>query len=634
MRATSIFLLAALPTTLAACAVDNQLKGNQQDPEPFDTGDSWHPPIDSSDDSQAETAETATPPSCDDRSFPSIAVPQLAECYSEGTTVGTFTPVIEWENTDPGNTYTTPVVGQLSDDNGNGRIDDGDLPDVVVANTSGVLWAVAGDGTTMWSAGSLGGEPMTAAIGDLDGDGFAEVVGSGSSGTMAVYGDGTTMWSNHTAGSACGAVGIADLDGDGSPEVLLGAKILNGQTGALLATGAHGTGSGYGSSSVATFGVAADIDRDGIQEVVVGNALYDIDGNDLWSNGQSDGFVAVGNFDSDPEGEIVVSYTGNVRLQDDDGAVLWSGNYVGSTSGPPTIADFDGDGEPEIGVAGHGEYVVIDTDGTELWSRPVVDFSSGFTGSSVFDFEGDGIAEVVYADENDVYVFDGPTGSIKLQEPTHSSATCSEYPAVADVDGDGHAEIIFTSSSYSGPERGVRVIGDADDSWQPGRKVWNEHAYSITNVEDDATIPTSPDANWDSYNNFRSGDLIPGGEGYSGPDLFPYIHDVCVDECDSGNLTIWYSIGNQGYNDLEEEVAVEFWGETDTGRVLLGSAAWSAALPAGVRSQSESVELTGVPSLLLDVYVEVDGGADSSRGVVSECYEDNNVANWGDVLCY
>ena len=630
----SSLLILAVPTLLVACKVDNSLNKNTDGPAVFDTGDSYQPPVDTAHDSPVDSADTTEPPSCDDRSFPALAIPQLEECYSEGTTVGSFTPVLEWTNSDPGDTYTTPVIGQLTDDNGNGRIDDGDTPDIVVANTAGVLWAISGDGTTLWRAGSLGSEPMTAAIGDLDGDGVAEVVGSGPSGSIAVYGDGTTYWNSAQTGGQCGAVGIADLDGDGAAEVLLGAKILNGQSGALLATGAYGTGSGYGSSSVATFGVAADIDRDGIQEVVVGNALYDIDGNTLWTNGQSDGFVAVGDFDGDAQGEIVVSNTGSVRLQDDDGTVLWSGNYTGSTSGPPTIADFDGDGEPEIGVAGHNSYVVIETDGAVLWTRAVSDSSSGFTGSSVFDFEGDGIAEVVYADENDVYVLDGPTGAIKLQEATHSSATCSEYPAVADVDGDGHAEIIYTSSSYSGPEQGVRVIGDADDSWQPGRKVWNQHAYSITNVEDDATIPVSPDANWDSYNNFRSGDLIPGGGGYAGPDLYPYLHAICVDECDSGNVTLWYSLGNQGYNDLDEAVRVEFWGETSSGRMLLGSETWTAALPAGMRSQAESVELTGVPALLLDIIVEVDGGDDSSAGVISECYEDNNTAAWGDVVCY
>ena len=89
-------------------------------------------------------------------------------------------------------------------------------------------------------------------------------------------------------------------------------------------------------------------------------------GNALWHNGQPDGFVAVGNFDDDPQGEIVVSWSGNLRLQDDDGMVLWTGNYTGERSGPPTIADFDGDSEPEIGIAGSGLYIVVDGDGTRV----------------------------------------------------------------------------------------------------------------------------------------------------------------------------------------------------------------------------------------------------------------------------
>jgi hypothetical protein len=625
-----------LALALTGCVLDSDLNPKPDDPS-FDSGDSGIDiPIDT--DTTPEDTDTTTtiPPSCDDQSFPGIAVPQLEECFSEGVEVGSFTPVIEWTNTDPGDTYTTPVIAQLTDDNGNGVIDDNDTPDVVVANTAGVLWAVSGDGTTMWSAGSLGSEPMTAAIGDLDGDGFPEVVGSGYNGTIAVHGeDGSSYWSGSAASSpACGGVAIADLEGDGTPEVILGNLILDGQDGSTRGTGAYGKGTGYSGGGAATMGAAADIDHDGTLEVVVGNALYDADGNTIWYNGQSDGFVAVANFDSDIYGEIVVTSTGSVRLQDDDGSVIWTGNYVGSTSGPPTVADFDGDGEPEIGVAGNGEYEVIDGDGTSLWSVPTVDFSSGFTGSSVFDFEGDGIAEVVYADENDVYVFDGPTGAIKLQESTHSSATCSEYPAVADIDGDGHAEIVYTSSSYSGPEAGIRVIGDADDSWMAGRKVWNQHAYSITNVDDDGTIPTSPDVNWDSYNNFRSGDLTPGEGGYSGPDLYAVIHDVCADECDAGRMTVWFSLGNQGFNSVEEPVQVEIWGDTSSGLIQLYSMTWTASLVAGAQTGSESVELTGVPPVVYDLIIKVDGGEDPSVGVIDECYEDNNTANWGDVICY
>lgn len=63
----SLLLLAmpllSLPTFLVGCKLDNQLKGNTPDPEPFDSGDSdYHPPVDTEQDSPVDTVETALPP--------------------------------------------------------------------------------------------------------------------------------------------------------------------------------------------------------------------------------------------------------------------------------------------------------------------------------------------------------------------------------------------------------------------------------------------------------------------------------------------------------------------------------------------------------------------------------------------
>lgn len=405
----------------------------------------------------------------------------------------------------------------------------------------------------------------------------------------------------------------------------MGRMILDGQDGSLRGTGAYGAGSGYpGGGGVAAMSAVADVDRDGLQEVVVGNALYDADGATLWSNGLEDGYPAVADFDGDPEGEIVVTWSGNVRLQDDDGTVIWSGNYVGDTAGAPTIADFDGDGEPEVGVAGRGMYMVIDTDGTPLWSRPTTDSSSGFTGSSVFDFEGDGVAEVVYADEQDVWVFSGPDGTVKLRESTHSSLTCSEYPTVADVDNDGHAEIVYTSNVAFGTETGLRVIGDADDSWMPGRQVWNQYAYNITNVEDDGAVPAVPDVNWDTYNNFRSGD-VSRGKGAPLADLGLVLHDVCELECADGRILVWYALENSGLAAVDDPVEVEFLGETDAGTVVLGTATWSAGVASGERTGSTEIELS-VPGTLYALRARLSSEAD-------QCDSADDEATWTGVVC-
>ena len=139
---------------------------------------------------------------------------------------------------------------------------------------------------------------------------------------------------------------------------------------------------------------AVDLDGDGEQEVIVGDALYNVAGGAKWNNGLPDGFPAIVDLELDGQPEIVVVY--------------------------------DGDGLPEIGVAGGSKYSVFDSDGAVLWSVATQDASSAITGSSVYDFEGDGVADVVYGDEINLYGFSGNDGTVKLKYAPHNSGTRPE----------------------------------------------------------------------------------------------------------------------------------------------------------------------------------------------------------------
>ena len=617
---TSFLIVGAIG--LSGCAIDNGLKGFTDEGGFGDSDSGFDPDSDNRDDGVCGT------PNLD---CPDVSIDETCEAEAH---VGTFTPIIEWTNDSLGDAYATPVVGRIVDTNGDGALTSADIPVVVVANAVGVLYALAGDtGAVLWTAGDFGTEPMTPAIGDLDGDGWPEVVGGGTNNTAAVHGnDGSPFWTGraYVGGKLpnCGAVGIYDLDADGAPEVVIGGAVMDGMTGRRISQGA---GDGSGNYGYSPFGVAADIDQDGQLEVVVGNALYHKDGTLLWSNGLSDGFVAVANFDGDDYGEIVVTNEGTVRLQDDDGTPIWTRPRVtGSTSGSPTVADFDGDGEPEVGVAGNNVYIVFETDGSTKWTIRVQDQSSGFTGSSVFDFEGDGSAEVVYADENDLYVLDGATGAIKLKESQHSSATCSEYPAIADVDNDGHAEIIYTSSAYSGSEQGVRVVGDADDSWMPSRAVWNQHAYAITNVDDDSSIPAVPVTNWLSYNNFRSGDLA-AATGGALADAVPVEGDICIEECSSGRVSVVVAVGNQGTTDLPAGIAVSAYAVTSREPRYLQTQYVPDVIASG--TSSVGIVFDFDPADLPYNAVSFIADDDNGTAAVTECNEDNNTMVIASGLC-
>jgi hypothetical protein len=234
---------------------------------------------------------------------------------------------------------------------------------------------------------------------------------------------------------------------------------------------------------------------------------------------------------------------------------------LGGTSlgGPPNVDDFDGDGFPEIGTAGSTAYQIVElqpataacpawpaaTDNQSnrprtppantcasdadcgntaqfacnesagrcvclhnAWRRATEDDSSRVTGSSVFDFNGDGAAEVIYNDECRFRVYDGTTGAELFNEPSESR-TRTEYPVVADVDNDGNAEIVFATSNESGfcsenldsqYNNGLEVWGDANDLWVSARRVWNQHAYHVTNVTESVSLPRFEPESWKPYN--------------------------------------------------------------------------------------------------------------------------------------
>ncbi|MFQ5492225.1 MAG: LamG domain-containing protein, partial [Phycisphaerae bacterium] len=364
--------------------------------------------------------------------------------------------------------------------------------------------------------------------------------------------------------------------------------------------------------------------------------------------GIGDGFSAVGNFDADIQAEVVVVWEwNNIALLDDDGTVLSTATLPGSQArgGPPTIADFDNDGQPEIGVAGGTRYAVFDVTGTPpvlslLWSAPVQDTSSNSTGSSVFDFEGDGRAEVVYSDECNLFVFDGATGNIRLQTSA-SSQTRLENPIVVDVDGDCNAEIVVPANIFGcfGPDQGILVYGDLNDSWVNTRAIWNQHPYSITHVNEDGSIPLYIPPNWlgggppddPAPNTFRSNTQ---GSARCPVNAAPDLTASLV-RCDVNTGTVTARIGNGGAVDVAAGAAVSFYdGDPLSGGALLISTSTLVTLAPGTW-EDISVSLTLPPGTSSLFVVADDTGAldlsDQIDGTILECDEVNNIGGGTDV---
>lgn len=406
----------------------------------------------------------------------------------------------------------------------------------------------------------------------------------------------------------------------------------------------------------------------------------------------------------DGKPEVVVMSNGKVLiLNGETGELLrtLTSKAMGSGGGgAPNIDDFDGDGFPEIGAAGETGYAVHDLqaptescpwwsefsdredaslmrtppglscntnadcgDETQFvcnerlnscvclqngWLQRSQDASSKVTGSSVFDFNGDGAAEVIYNDECRFRVYDGTSGDVLIEEWSESR-TRIEYPIVADVDRDGNAEIVFSTSNESGycsargtPDapreqfnNGIEVWGDQRDLWVPARAIWNQHAYHVTNITEDGQVPVNEPESWRSlngrlYNTYRSN---PRNFGVA-PDLVVKAIQVTSPGVGCGKLgtalDLVIEVENQGDLLVGGEVLVGVYGSWDgTFEALLDAGGDPIQVPLGTALDAKQ-------SLLLRVvgYQPAHNGKDrlpdeikvviDDTALQTECIEDNN----------
>ncbi len=72
--------------------------------------------------------------------------------------------------------------------------------------------------------------------------------------------------------------------------------------------------------------------------------------------------------------------------------------------------------------------------------------------------------------------------------------------------------IVVVSGSYEGDKGStVRVIGDKENRWPQARRIWNQHTYHVTNVNEGGTIPQFEQPSWKTHNTFRINSTLDAG---------------------------------------------------------------------------------------------------------------------------
>jgi hypothetical protein len=261
---------------------------------------------------------------------------------------------------------------------------------------------------------------------------------------------------------------IADVDGDGKTEVIAGydyGLVALNSSGNLVHTYWYGVDPTYPESPV-----VVDVNGDGKLEVliVIWGYLYCYNGSSdqtiLWSagNGFLEGTPAVGDLMGDGKLVVVIGdyYDGNIfGFNASDGNQLWQyGPGSGIIISSPTLADINEDGKLEALVhmedtMGYDTLVCLDTTPNSdhyvsaLWSFSMGQkYDTSESSPAVADLDNDGHMEIVVGSiDNTTYCVDSTGGlkwSFKTGDNIHSS------PTISDIDGDGKLEVLIGSNDH------------------------------------------------------------------------------------------------------------------------------------------------------------------------------------------
>jgi hypothetical protein len=393
--------------------------------------------------------------------------------------------------------YSSPAVADL----------DGDGQAEVIASAYSIVALDGETGALAWrvASGHDRSEPGASSVGrtwpgivlaDMDRDGDLEIVTAHGGGYLSVYnqqGYFEAGWPQRPAGGELRGVSVSDLDRDGFPEI-----IATGAVSSKVNTWVYDHGgnlrpgwpqlsndSGYAWGVYNDNAAAGDLDGDGVGEIVVPSDVhyinaYEANGAQIPGNAMygGKGWGQVGVWES-PEIELRgwgTCTAGDARSE------RYRANFA---HGPSVIADVNGDTIKEVVATGNvydcipgypsqytGVYI-FNADRSRFnaggfdWRYPPVDTGAPLSedydlienaqpNPAVADLDGDGKREILFAS------YDGRVHAFWLDKGEHGNWPYSVYkpsegfyrfasePVVADLDGDGSAEVIFASWTQKG----------------------------------------------------------------------------------------------------------------------------------------------------------------------------------------
>lgn len=456
-------------------------------------------------------------------------------------------PMLKWQNGGCYSSwcetgwYSSPAVADLDGD-GNNEVIGAAYSIFVLNGENGALeWQVAsGHDRTEPDAEPVGRTWPGVVVIDLDGDSALEIATAHSGGYVSVYtasGFFKPGWPQQPAGNELRGLTVDNLDGDSNMEIIVtGAVYSQVNIWVLEHNGTLRPGwpqvngdTGYAYGVFNANAAVGDLDGDGSGELVVPSDVhyicaYESDGTPL---------PASDLYGDKNWGQVGVWESLDVELRgwgECDG-VRQESYRTNFAHGPAVVADVNSDGILEVVVTGNvydcsdytsrynGVYIFnIDRSRFNLgaydWQSTPVDMGAPLSedysvienaqpNPALADLDGDGRLEILYAS------YDGRLHAFWLDKQEHGNWPYSVYnpaegfyrfatePVIADLENDGHAEVIFASwvqigSGHTGKLHILDYLGN------PLYEVELPAAYDDSNWNGALAAPTLANIDGDS----------------------------------------------------------------------------------------------------------------------------------------
>ena len=426
------------------------------------------------------------------------------------------TPVLKWQH--GGCTswcetgwYSSPAVADLDGDGKPEVIGSGYAIHVLDGASGNLEWLIKSghDRSDPATISNVGRTWPGIVVADIDGDGELEIATAHGSGWVSVYtrqGYFEPGWPKRPITSELRGLSVSDLDNDGSMEIIVsGATDNKTNTWVYEHTGVLRSGwpqldneSGYAYGVFNDNAAVGDLDGDSWGEIVVPSDVhyicaYETNGVQIPANAIYPAQVTVNSINAVKHwGKVGVWESLDTELRgwgycDGVRAESYRANFA---HGPAVIADVDGNGKNEVVAIGNmydcdighppGKYnavFIFNADRSRFktadydWESIPVDtgaplsenfneIESNQPNPAVADLDGDGELEILFSS------YDGRVHAFWLDKTEHGNwpyevddHTTEEFyrfasePTVADLDNDGKAEVIFTSWVEKGSDQ-------------------------------------------------------------------------------------------------------------------------------------------------------------------------------------